>query len=84
MKELRHSLLSILQKFVLTYCKAELAFFFSLSGFPSSNIHSLQDSRVLWRLSLYISFVPLPLASHTFRHWPDYCCRGINLKDLVS
>ena len=33
MKELRHSLLSILQKFVLTYCKAELAFFSLYLGF---------------------------------------------------
>ena len=45
MTESRRSSLIILKKFVLTYCKAERAFFISLSGFSSTDTYYLQDSR---------------------------------------
>ena len=53
-KELRRSSLIILRKFLLTRCKAKFAFFVSLSGFSSTNIHNLQDTRCKGKLSLYI------------------------------
>ena len=66
MKELKRFSPIVLQKPVLTCCKVEFPFFFYL-GFLSRifTIHGTAEERGGY---LFISFLPLPLASQTLRH----------------
>ena len=63
MKQLRRSSPIVLQKSVLTSCKAEFAFF--LSEFSFTNIHNSQNSRGRGRLSLYIFFTTFTRFTNT-------------------
>ena len=65
-KELRRSSPIILQKSVLTRCKAEFAFFFYL-GFLS-RIFTIHRTAGEGRGYLFIVFLPLPLPSQTLRY----------------
>ena len=72
-KALRRSSPIILRMFVLRCCKTKFALFFYL-GFLSQ-IFTIHRTAGEVGGYFFISFLPLPLASQTFRHWPSYRCR---------
>ena len=92
MKELRRSSPILLRKSALKCRRTELAFFIYLRFLSqTSTIHKTAGEGGSY---LFMSFLPLPPASETLRHYPGYCCRqltsvhswqaGSNQESMVS
>ena len=73
MEELRRSSPIILQKSVLTSCKAKFAILFSSHLVFLSRIFAIHRTAAEGRSYLFRSFLPLSLPSQTLRHQPGHC-----------